>query len=166
MMHHMIDEETTVPPAKSLSTVRTGRPGPEHERAWNELYAGYAAFYRVEQTQAMRDQVWRWINDRDEEVECLLAIDPNGDPVGLAHFREFTRPLAASRGCYLDDLFVTPAARGGGAAERLFEALESEARERRWSVIRWITADDNYRARSFYDRSAQRTQWVTYDLIP
>jgi hypothetical protein len=31
-------------------------------------------------------------------------------------------------------------------------------------VIRWITADDNYRARAVYDRVATRTKWVTYDL--
>ena len=37
-------------------------------------------------------------------------------------------------------------------------------RERNWSVIRWITAEDNYRARSSYDKIATRTKWVTYDI--
>jgi hypothetical protein len=31
-------------------------------------------------------------------------------------------------------------------------------------VIRWITAEDNYRARGVYDRVAVRTPWVTYDI--
>ena len=45
----------------------------------------------------------------------------------------------------------------------LIDALAEEGRRRGWSVIRWITADDNYRARTSYDRMAVRTMWVTYD---
>lgn len=142
------------------------RPDPSHHAAWDALYAGYAAFYRVEQTAEMRERVWGWIHDPAHEVECFLAVDARGTPVGLAHFRAFARPLAASRGGFLDDLFVAPAARGGGAAEALLAALADEARERGWSVVRWITADDNYRARGFYDRIALRTSWVTYDMQP
>jgi len=142
------------------------RPGPEHRAGWDELYAGYAAFYRKEQTAAMRDRVWGWITDPGSEVECFLAVDAGGAPVGLAHFREFARPLDASRGGYLDDLFVAPAARGGGAAAALLAALAAEGRRRGWSVVRWITADDNYRARALYDRVGKRTAWVTYDMPP
>lgn len=142
------------------------RPSGEHRQAWNDLYAGYASFYRVEQTPDMREVVWGWINDPRGGVECLLAVNAAGEPVGLAHYREFVRPLSASRGCFLDDLFVAPSARGSGAAGRLLQALTDQARERGWSVIRWITADDNYRARGFYDKIARRTPWVTYDLTP
>jgi hypothetical protein len=31
-------------------------------------------------------------------------------------------------------------------------------------MIRWTTADDNYRARGVYDRLATRTTWITYDM--
>ena len=57
-------------------------------------------------------------------------------------------------------------ARGLGAAEALIEAVRAEAKKRGWSVVRWITAEDNYRARAVYDRLAERTKWVTYDLKP
>ena len=43
---------------------------------------------------------------------------------------------------------------------RLFET----GRARGWTVIRWITAEDNYRARSAYDRISDRTQWITYEI--
>ncbi len=142
------------------------RPVESHRPAWEALYAGYAAFYAVAQTPDMRARVWSWIHDPGETVECFLAVAADGVPIGLAHFREFARPLAASRGGYLDDLFVDPSARGSGAADALFAALGDEARRRGWSVIRWITADDNYRARSLYDKVATRTPWVTYDLSP
>ena len=34
------------------------------------------------------------------------------------------------------------------------------------TVVRWITAEDNYRARGLYDKVAQRTSWLTYDMAP
>jgi hypothetical protein len=48
--------------------------------------------------------------------------------------------------------------------DALLEALRTIARQRGWSKIRWITADDNHRARSKYDQVAERTMWVTYDM--
>jgi hypothetical protein len=56
--------------------------------------------------------------------------------------------------------------RGSGTVDELFAAAKTLGRERGWSVIRWITAENNYRARGVYDRLATRTNWVTYDLLP
>jgi GNAT superfamily N-acetyltransferase len=131
--------------------------------AWGALYAGYAAFYKVEQTEAMRDTVWDWLMDAGHGTEGLVA-EIDGEVAGLAHFRAFARPLSASSGGFLDDLFVSPAARGSGAAEALIAALADLGRGRGWTVIRWITAEDNYRARGLYDRVADKTKWVTYDI--
>ncbi len=146
--------------------VRVVRPESAHRAEWERLYAGYAEFYNVAQTPEMRATVWSWITDPSHEVECLLAVDEAGKPIGLAHFRAFARPLAASTGGYLDDLFVEPAQRGGGAARALIGAVAEIGRERGWSVVRWLTADDNYRARTLYDKVAKRTHWITYDLTP
>lgn len=130
---------------------------------WARLYAGYAAFYKVEQTEAMRNTVWGWLMDSAHTTKGLVA-EQDGAVIGLAHYRAFARPLSASTGGFLDDLFVDPAARGSGAAEALLQALAAEGRNRGWTVIRWITAEDNYRARGLYDRVADRTKWVTYDI--
>lgn len=139
------------------------RPEAGDYDAWARLYAGYAAFYRVEQTEEMRARVWSWLHDPGHEVQGLVA-EVDGNLVGLAHFRPFARPLSASVGGFLDDLFVEPAARGTGAAKALIAAVESEGRARGWTVIRWITAENNYRARGVYDQVATRTPWVTYDI--
>jgi GNAT superfamily N-acetyltransferase len=130
---------------------------------WDRLYAGYAAFYKVAQTDQMRQTVWGWLHDPDHATEGLVAVQ-NGTVVGLAHFRAFARPLSATVGGFLDDLFVDPAARGSGAAAALLKAVSDTGRTRGWTVIRWITAEDNYRARALYDRVADRTKWVTYDI--
>jgi hypothetical protein len=41
--------------------------------------------------------------------------------------------------------------------------LRDVARRRGWAKIRWITADDDHRARS-NDQVAERTMWVVYDM--
>lgn len=136
---------------------------PTDRVAWDRLYAGYAGFYKVTQTPEMRDTVWGWLHDPAHETQGLVAV-VNGAVVGLAHFRPYARPLSASVGGFLDDLFVDPDLRGSGAAAALLAALADEGRKRGWTVIRWITAEDNYRARGLYDRVADRTKWVTYDI--
>ena len=146
-----------------MSAIRIVAAAPRHRAEWNTLYAGYAEFYRVTQTPEMRETVWGWIMDPAHEVKALIAEDAAGHAIGLAHYRPFARPLAASTGGFLDDLFVSPEARGLRVGEALIDALAEEGRRRGWSVIRWITADDNYRARTAYDRVAVRTMWVTYD---
>jgi len=141
------------------------RPEASDRNAWEQLYAGYANFYKVNQTSEMRSRVWGWLNDPNQMSEAFVA-ESGGNLVGLAHFRPFARPLVASVGCYLDDLYVDPASRGSGAVDSLIEALVGEALRREWTVIRWITAEDNFRARSVYERLSKRTAWVTYDLKP
>lgn len=130
---------------------------------WEVLYQGYAEFYGVDQSQDMRDRVWGWITDPDHDVNCFVA-EQNGTLIGLTHFRPFFSPLSANVKGFLDDLFVDPATRGSGAAQALIDAVSAHGREKGWAVIRWITADDNYRARGVYDRVAKRTAWVTYDI--
>jgi hypothetical protein len=46
----------------------------------------------------------------------------------------------------------------------LINAVSEHGRKNGWSVIRWITAANNYRARGVYDKLAQRTGWITYDI--
>ncbi|MFJ7154241.1 GNAT family N-acetyltransferase [Streptomyces sp. NPDC101118] len=133
---------------------------------WRTLYRGYAEFYRVAQTEEAAALVWSWINDPAHEVNALVAEGADGRLVGLAHYRPFARPLSATTGCFLDDLFVAPESRGSGAVDLLLERLRGIAAERGWSVVRWITADDNHRARAKYDQVAARTMWVTYDMAP
>ncbi|MFF2043436.1 GNAT family N-acetyltransferase [Kitasatospora sp. NPDC058170] len=141
-------------------------PGSADFAAWRELFRGYCAFYKVPMPEEKADLVWSWLTDPAHELEALLVRDPDGTPVGLAHYRPFSRPLHGAVGCYLDDLFVTPAVRGGGAVDELLARLRAIAAERGWNVVRWITADDNHRARSKYDQVATRTMFVTYDMAP
>jgi len=112
----------------------------------------------------MRDTVFGWLMDPDHSSNAIVALDGTGAVIGLTHYRPFVSQLRAITNCFLDDLFVDPAARGTGAADALSGAVEDVARTNGWGVVRWITAENNYRGRAVYDRLATRTPWVTYDI--
>lgn len=156
----------TVQQSGSAKAWRVDAPEEADYAHWRKLYQGYADFYRREMPDANAERVWSWIMDPGHEVNGLLVRDEDGVPVGLAHYRPFARPLTATTGGFLDDLFVDPRFRGTGAVDALFDALRQITAERGWSVLRWITMDDNYRARGKYDQVAQQTKWVTYDMAP
>ncbi|MGW6916101.1 N-acetyltransferase family protein [Kitasatospora sp. NPDC054939] len=155
---------TPATPAAARWTV-TG-PEPADFPVWRELFRGYTTFYRVPIADEKAELVWSWLTDPAHELECLLVRDADGTPVGLAHFRPFVRPLYGNVAGFLDDLFVSPEVRGGGAVDLLLARLREIGAERGWSTVRWITADDNHRARSKYDQVATRTMFVTYDMAP
>ena len=131
---------------------------------WHELFEGYAAFYQVELTDADYDRVWSWIHDPSRGTRCLVVREaPDAPPFGLAHYRAYDSPLRGSSG-FLDDLFVDPARRGTGAADALLAELARIAAEEGWDAVRWNTAENNYRARSVYDRHAEKTVFLTYRM--
>ncbi len=131
---------------------------------WRRLYEGYATFYKRPMNDDIADRVWAWVTGGSGVLEALVARDGKGRVVGLAHFRQMPRPLTGTMAGFLDDLFVDPELRGRGIGEKLIEALKQEGRRRGWTIIRWLTADDNYRARFLYDRHATRTGWITYQI--
>ena len=46
----------------------------------------------------------------------------------------------------------------------LITAVQAEAKAQGWGVLRWITRDNNYRARGLYDKLAQKTDWTLYEM--
>ncbi len=149
-----------------MGDLRVRAPAEWDFERWRELYRGYAAFYRTVLDDEVAERVWTWIQDPAHDLECVAAEDADGRLVGIAHFRAFPRPLLGSAGGFLDDLFVEPEARGTGAGGALLAEVRRIAGVRGWSTVRWITADDNHRARARYDQVATRTMWVTYDMAP
>ena len=134
---------------------------------WAELYRGYREFYRLAPDDQVVERVWGWVCDIRHEMNSLVAaVGPSGALVGLANYRRFSRPSTGTIGLYLDDLFSAPAERGRGVGRRLLGALSDIAASEGLSVVRWITAADNGRARRLYDEAAAATDWVTYDMRP
>lgn len=137
----------------------------EDREQWKVLYRGYAEFYQVPMNDEILDTVWGWIYDGANPFFGLIAKDEAGSALGFMHCREMPSPLRGKYVGLLDDLFVAPHARGQGVVEALYDALRKLAREPGgWPFVRWITAEDNYRGRWVYDRVAEKTGWITYEM--
>jgi GNAT superfamily N-acetyltransferase len=73
--------------------------------------------------------------------------------------------LRGGRVALLDDLFVDPAARGAGLADRLIDACADWGRAHDAVALEWQTALDNERAKAVYERvGAKASRWLDYEL--
>ncbi|MCW2762748.1 MAG: family N-acetyltransferase [Marmoricola sp.] len=137
---------------------------PADREAWAALFAAYREFYELEDEPEVVDRVWDWIQDPEHETNALVAV-VDGEVVGFAHHRHYARPSEGSCGLFLDDLYTLAGARGQGIGRSLINALVELARERGCAKVRWVTAPDNTTAQRLYDDVAERTDWLTYDLL-
>ena len=130
---------------------------------WQELYKGYANFYKVEMNNQILETVWSWLHNKNHELNGIVyEIDEN--IVALAHYRRMPRPLKGKDVGFLDDLFVEPIHRGKKIGEQLLNELKKISKSKGWDLIRWITHNDNFRAKNLYDRVAYKTHWDLYEL--
>jgi len=104
------------------------------------------------------------IADREREGVQLIARS-GGAAVGFATiFWSWATTIAARIGV-MNDLYVTPEARGQGVADALVGACLEECRRHRAAELTWQTARDNARAQRVYERlGAERAEWVDYSL--
>jgi GNAT superfamily N-acetyltransferase len=139
------------------------RPIQERDYAlWKGLFRDYGVFYKTAFDDEVIDGVWSWLMGDGERLRALVVVT-DGTVIGFAHYREHADSFTARSGWFLDDLYVTPEARGIGAATSLIEGVIAAANAAGGGTVRWITADDNLVAQSVYNKAATRTSWVTYE---
>jgi ribosomal protein S18 acetylase RimI-like enzyme len=86
-----------------------------------------------------------------EHTEFLLAFDDDGRAVGVCQLRYRLSVWTGSEDCWLEDLFVTEAARGGGHGRGLVEAAFDSARARGVRRIELDVNEQNKSALRFYE---------------
>ena len=131
------------------------------EQSWRELWAGYIKFYRAEVTEEVTANTWRLIFDPASKVKALVA-EKEGKVIGLCNYLFHDSTWSTKPICYLQDLFVDPAARGSGAAKKLILACEEKAKEAGAFRLYWQTQEFNGPARSLYDTIVPRSSFVVY----
>ena len=82
-------------------------------------------------------------------AEALIAEDDTG-PLGFALFFHNFSTWTGRRGLYLEDLYVTPDARGKGVGTALLRHLAGIAVERGCARFEWSVLDWNADAIAFY----------------
>ncbi|GEM71635.1 GNAT family N-acetyltransferase [Sphingomonas aquatilis] len=111
-----------------------------------------AAFERepdaVEATEAMLSEA---LFGPQPAAEAVIAEEA-GAPVGFALFFHNFSTWKGRRGLYLEDLYVTPAARGKGVGGALLRHLAAIAVERNCARFEWAVLDWNADAIAVYRR--------------
>ncbi|WP_417702264.1 GNAT family N-acetyltransferase [Pseudomonas sp.] len=95
-----------------------------------------------------------------------LICENDGQPIGYAvYFFNYSTWLG-KHGLYLEDLYVSPEARGLGAGKALLRHLAQRAVERGCGRFEWSVLDWNTPAIDFYESFGARPQseWTTYRL--
>jgi GNAT superfamily N-acetyltransferase len=138
---------------------------PSDWEAWRPLWDGYLRFYRQELSEDVTRESFRRLCAREDGFRALLAVEdePGGAALGFAHMLLHPSTWVTGKYCYLEDLFVSPAARGGSLARELIEAVYREADEAGASSVYWHTQEFNAPARSLYDKLAHRTSFIVYE---
>ena len=130
---------------------------------WQEIYHTYAEHYNVQLTENIKKTTWDWLMDRSHPVRGLVCIK-DYKLVGLAHYRGMPSPLDGQNLGFLDDLVVHKDFRGMDIANKLLKEIKSIGKKEGWKSVSWITKDNNYRARSIYDKLAEKTDWALYEM--
>ena len=130
------------------------------------LMRGYCDFYGVAPTDEELTALARTLIDDPAHAGVqLIARDADGAATGFATIYWTWSTLDACRIAVMNDLFVTPSARGRRLADELIAACRAEAADHGARRLTWQTALDNDRAQAVYDRvGATREQWLDYWL--
>jgi GNAT superfamily N-acetyltransferase len=134
---------------------------PSDEAAWRQLWRGYCDFYDARVSDEVTNRTWKRILDPDAQVMCLVA-EVEGKVRGFANCVVHENTWETQAICYLEDLYVTPSARGRGIGAALLEWLRNAMRAEGWARLYWMTKADNAVARRLYDRFAQTDDFVRY----
>ena len=142
-------------------TIRSALPS--DEKTWLELWRGYLDFYEANVSDEVTRRTWQRILDPDSAIMCVLA-ELDGLVVGFAHCVVHENTWETQPVCYLEDLYVAPAARGHGIGAAMIDWLRNAMRAEGWARVYWVTREDNAPARRLYDRFTQADGFVRYVL--
>ncbi|EJN39450.1 sortase-like acyltransferase [Pseudomonas sp. GM84] len=124
----------------------------DYERARHEVIASVA-------------DIERSLFDEGSTVQSLIC-EREGQAIGFAvYFYSYSTWLGRN-GIYLEDLYITPEQRGGGAGRELLRHIAREAVENSCGRLEWSVLDWNAPAIGFYESLGAEAQdeWIRYRL--
>jgi GNAT superfamily N-acetyltransferase len=141
--------------------IRPLRAGDEAE--WRRLWTAYLEFYGAVVTEEVYQTSFaRLLGDDPQDFNGLIAL-VDGVPMGLTHYLFHRHGWKVENVCYLQDLYVSPDARGTGLGRRLIEAVYAAADEAGAPGVYWLTQEFNATARVLYDRVAKVSPFIRYN---
>ena len=131
---------------------------------WLPLWQAYLTFYESVLAEDVTASTFATIVDPAGAIQGAIARDDDGRAVGIVHW--FGHPATWSKTgyTYLEDLFVDPSVRGGGVGRALIAHVTDAARAAGSDKVYWLTAEGNATARALYDRVAERSGFIHYQI--
>ncbi|MEL6688929.1 MAG: GNAT family N-acetyltransferase [Pseudomonadota bacterium] len=148
--------------ADSEAEVVLRRPRAADFNEWSGLWAAYLAFYETSRDETVHRTLFdRLLSDDPRQFQAFVA-ERDGALLGLVHYVLHPHGWRIEDTCYLQDLYVSPDARGTGLGRKLIEAVYAAADEAGNPSVYWLTQDFNTEARQLYDRVAELTPFIRY----
>ncbi|MEE4485701.1 GNAT family N-acetyltransferase [Serratia ficaria] len=145
----------------SNNQVLIRRVSGDDKRQWLALWQGYLHFYRADLAPQVSDVTFERLCN-DAQVHGLVAEGPDGQLSGLMNLVFHPSTWSAAGYCYIEDLYVSPQARGQKVSEKLFEQAYRLAEQRGSDRVYWMTQEYNAPARSLYDKIGKRSSFIVY----
>jgi GNAT superfamily N-acetyltransferase len=131
-----------------------------------EMFAELAEYEHLEdELHASVDQLEEALFGERPAADALIA-ELDSQAVGYALFFPTFSSFLASRGVWLEDLFVRPEHRGAGVGRALLAAVAARADDDGGKRVEWAALDWNELALGFYRSLGARTmdEWITHRL--
>ena len=109
------------------------------EARWRELWQGYLTFYKVDITDEVTQNTWERISKGLDGFSAFVAEGEDGDLIGFVTCLLHPTTWSDKPCCYLEDLFVSDAARGKGAGRALIETVYNFADALDCNRVYWHT---------------------------
>ena len=134
----------------------------EDETEWRTLWTGYLEFYETSVPEEVYQTYFRRLLGDDPQDFHGLVAEKDDVLIGLTHYLFHRHGWKIENTVYLQDLFVSEAARGTGAGRALIEAVYERADAAGCPGVYWMTQEFNATARQLYDRIATKTPFIMY----
>ncbi|AEI37280.1 MAG: GNAT family N-acetyltransferase [Zymomonas mobilis subsp. pomaceae] len=130
------------------------------EQAWRHLWAGYTAFYKTDLSEEITAMTWARVLDPNSSMTIRIA-ECKDQIIGFVLYVIHEGSWVLNPICYLEDLFVDPAARKTGVGRALIKDIIQLASKHHWSRVYWHTEVDNS-ARKLYNQFISADNFVRY----
>jgi GNAT superfamily N-acetyltransferase len=129
---------------------------------WLELWNGYLTFYEQALSDEQTELSWQRLLHSEDGLHAIVA-ELDGKLVGLAHHFWTPSTWQPNKDLYLEDLFVSPAARGAGVGRALIEALIDICLKAGGSKVHWQTHHSNKTAIALYEKLGKQSEFIVFE---
>ncbi|GAB5524921.1 MAG: GNAT family N-acetyltransferase [Roseivirga sp.] len=121
------------------------------EADFPQLIALFQEFAEFQKTPDRMTNSLEQMQQEKDFFEAFVAVNEEGKVVGYSSWF-FTYHTWVGKSLYMDDLYVSPAYRGTGLGQRLFDSVHQIAQEGSCNRMRWLVSDWNINAQEFYKK--------------